>query len=800
MQVLSAARSGGWRLGVFILLPLCILIASTISTLAQDGMESQVITVAIVHDGDSWLLDETSELIEREVGVLQRGGVDFVFKSSPAFEGDFTRAGAAGALDAALNDLEVDIVIASGLLTIDAAIQYRGDLPKPVLGTALQGADILSGVVNSQGFSIKPNLALTLAENTVESDLKAFQRLVSFKRVDMLVNSKVVDTVENSSAIIAALEQALSIEIFLHTYQPTAEATLAQLPAEAEAVYLFAPFVMSLAEIDELIAGFNAARLPTFAFFGRPGVERGVFAAAMPEISEQLARRTALNLVNISNGTSPNAIRSFFPIVPQLVINGATAERIGIPLDLNALMDAEVLEQDRHRGRLGQPLAFIQAVTLALQNNFQLQAQRESTEISRLGQRVATSPLLPQAGVAYDYSRIDDDSASSGFFPRDSHAVGVTINQVIYNNDLWSNRSISKRLFEQATFEEQTVQFDVVRNVASAYLFLLSNLALEKIAKDNLARTRENLELARIRRRVGSTGPEDVLRFESQEAGDQSALVDASAQVEISTTSLNRLLGVELQSVWEPEELDLESPSFEVTADRLVALIESQRRFDAFVDFSRQQSLEQSPEILAFEQAIEAQTINVDRIRRNFFLPSVGAGFNYTYNIDQNFTGVFPGQGNDDQWSLGVTASLPIFEGAQRIHILNQEKAGLRNLEFQRSLLNQQIEERTLNSLDQLTASYPTLRFSRTAEEKAQRNLEVVTDKYKEGAVSIIDLLDAQNQFLVAQQNATVSLFRFLNDLVTYQRAIGWFEILKEPDEKAEWLGDLSDTLNQATP
>ena len=64
----------------------------------------------------------------------------------------------------------------------------------------------------------------------------------------------------------------------------------------------------------------------------------------------------------------------------------------------------------------------------------------------------------------------------------------------------------------------------------------------------------------------------------------------------------------------------------------------------------------------------------------------------------------------------------------------------------------------------------------------AENNLVLVTDSYTQGIKSIIDLLDAQNKYLVAKQSAANSIFGFAVDLVSLQRSMGRYILLLEED------------------
>ena len=97
-----------------------------------------------------------------------------------------------------------------------------------------------------------------------------------------------------------------------------------------------------------------------------------------------------------------------------------------------------------------------------------------------------------------------------------------------------------------------------------------------------------------------------------------------------------------------------------------------------------------------------------------------------------------------------------------------------------------------LNAVYLVRASYPGIRLSLDAVEASQSNLKLVTDAYVRGIKSIIDLIDAQNSSLVADQQAANAVYNFLIDLMAVQRSVGHF-FLFFPEEKLDaWMERLN--------
>ncbi len=73
-----------------------------------------------------------------------------------------------------------------------------------------------------------------------------------------------------------------------------------------------------------------------------------------------------------------------------------------------------------------------------------------------------------------------------------------------------------------------------------------------------------------------------------------------------------------------------------------------------------------------------------------------------------------------------------------------------------------------------------------------------MTDTYRRGAASIIDLLDAQNQALVADEEAANAVYDFLIDLMRVQRAVSRFDFFGSPVETTRFFDRLESFFSQA--
>jgi outer membrane protein TolC len=209
--------------------------------------------------------------------------------------------------------------------------------------------------------------------------------------------------------------------------------------------------------------------------------------------------------------------------------------------------------------------------------------------------------------------------------------------------------------------------------------------------------------------------------------------------------------------------------------------------FRVFRDFLVEEGLVLSPEIRAIDAAMAAQQRILTSSKRAFWLPDFSVEGSVTELFDDDGEGTrdqSPSGLDNTDWSVGVFASFPLVEGGGKFATTKRAREELSGLRLERQSTSERIEERIRSAQLLTSASYPSIRLSRQGAEASRKNLELVTDSYMRGVVSIVDLLDAQNTALLADEDAENAVFTFLIDLMRVERAVGRFDFFMTPDDR----------------
>jgi outer membrane protein TolC len=738
--------------------------------------------------------------VQRETDALTRRQFDVRFPESKQLSGNWTVEGIRGAVDRLMADPEVDIVVGLGIFTT-TDICRRRDLPKPTVAALAidMEAQALPVSSNRQGqmTSGVPNLNFVLTRGSIMRDIARFRDTVPFKRVHVLADALVNEAIPEITNAAVAGGRRLGVEMVLVSVTDAADQALDQLPTDAEAVYVTPMNRLSRVEFDRLIAGLIERRLPSFSLWGREEVEAGIMAGVRPAADiSRLSRRMALNIQRILQGEDAGELPVELELQGGLVINMKTAQAIGYYPRFSIAREAELLHPEAVENLLDQTLTSADAVRAAVAANVTLEAGRRSVAAGALDIDLARSALRPEIAISGTAVRIDDDRAAASFGSQAETTVGgaLSVSQLLYSDSARAGVEISRLLQDSREMDYQVARLDVALETAIAFLNVLRAQVLERVALENRRLTESNLELARKREQIGFSGPADVYRWESELATDRSEVNRTHSLVHSAFLQLNLLMHAGLEPMFEADPPSLEDPELVAGFGRLSRFVDNAATFALFRDFSVNEGLANSPELAALDSRIAAQERLLRTARRSYWSPDVAVVGELDRSISRSGEGSegnpLPGAvtADRDNWSVAVEARLPLLRGGARKAEVSQAAEELSGLRLLREATRESIEFRIRTTLFGLSATYLAIELSRQANEAAGRNLELVTDSYSRGAVSIIELLDAQNASLVSDEFASNAVFDFLVDLMRTQRATNNFDFFNDEHEREAWF------------
>ncbi|UCE42144.1 MAG: TolC family protein [Candidatus Aminicenantes bacterium] len=751
--------------------------------------------IGMVLDGYYELNEQYLSFWLNEILELTRADFDVQFPEDKRIVADWTAKGVEAGMNRLLADPEVDLIIAMGVIA-SHDVATRGSLPKPVIAPWILDAGLM-GFPYKDGTSGVKNLNyVNMPERTIR-EVQAFLEVIEFRKAAYLFDTSYLKAIPEIRTRGTNLVKKIGIDLQVIGVGKSIDFALAQLSPEIEVVILGPLFQIPRTDSARLIDELIKRKLPSFASFDVNDVDRGIMASVIADVSQQVARRVALNIQRILLGEEPGSIPVDISIGEQLKINMATARAIGVYPAWRVLIKAELLNEELTD--LERKLSLNSAVQEAIEMNLELAARERFVSAGAQDVRQARSQLLPQIDLLGTGIVIDKDRAEASFGSQAQRTLSgsVSATQVIYSEPVWANLSIQKSLQKSREWDFEQLRLDITLAASSAYLNVLRAKTFEKIQRDNLKRIRTNLEIARVRETTGMAGPAEVYRWESALATNQKASMEVSTQRMLAEIELNRLLHRPLDEPFITLEVGMGNLAL-YTSEEVLRLTGNIRSMDVFRKFMVEEGLNASPELEMLNAAIETQERILRSASYSSWLPTLalqgevshifakgGAGTSSGFGLSQSFP--FPEMDNTS-WNIGLSLFFPLFKGGEKLVVRTKAQKELDYLNFQKQAITERIEQRILSAIYLTGSSYVGIEQARDAADAANKSLEIVQNAYSQGAVSILSLLDAQTAAFNADQAAANAVYDFLLDLLEMERSTGRFEFFMDNEERQALL------------
>ncbi|MBD3379601.1 MAG: hypothetical protein GF408_03965 [Candidatus Omnitrophica bacterium] len=809
-------------------------------TAISGSIPDKTVTVGVARDGSCARYTEDLKNTKKALAHLSAGAGKIVFKEPSALNCGWDASSVEKVFTEAMRDERFDIVLLQGgMLTLHAARSAK-KFKKPVISAMTQDPDVIGIPYDKKtGYPVKENFTFLGFPGQVRSDISTFKKIADLSQLSVVFDETLLTSSPGIRKELQKTGKSLGLEI---TVVPAGEKpgpVLKELGPDTRAVYLTPVPRMAPAGRRDLIKSMTRRKIPSFSLAGKGDVRGGAFGSMLPDMSVVLPRWTALAVSRAMEGTPDERLTVEIQVNRQLAVNKKTASRTGLLSSLDkegvsalltvgtarAVTDKKteegggtppedfIAEKDLWTESGGRGLSYKKAVKLAEKKNIDLAVKKQQVEIVRQQRDRELTGLLPQVELDIQHSRIDSNKAEADSEPETSWKTGATLSQLIFSDPVLSAYRSAAEMVESRRLEREALRLDVAESTESFFIRCLTAEAFLEIELDNLSLSRENLSIARTRRRVGVSGRSDVYRWRSRIAGEEISVLERDRTLKSSLIALNKVMGVTQKSQWHLEKISRGSLDAGFAADAFGKFLEDERSVDVLKKYALETALGHSPEMKALNRAVKSREILLRQKKRSFFMPEISAVFDYDHRIDRRYAGMTfseevglaledlgepLGAGPSDKkdhWMLGIKASLPIFSGGAKItdiKRLNAETLRIKEL-YARAL--QVVEEEVYDSVARLETSRPQIELAGTASEMAKKDLKIVKDRYSEGKAPLIELLDAQNNAKLQEQALVLARHRYQQAVTAFLRAVAWRSFVDSGKDHDEWFRELAQRI-----
>lgn len=382
---------------------------------------------------------------------------------------------------------------------------------------------------------------------------------------------------------------------------------------------------------------------------------------------------------------------------------------------------------------IAQELSLNDCVNIALENKETLQSAQLDLQSAKAGKIGAFSNILPSVSFYGGRSKIkyaptgETDYGNIDLFANQtSYFVGTTLSQNIFDGGGWWNRiAQAKNNYVISQQLERQIRTNVIAEVHRAYFQLLKNQQLYEVAKQNLELTEQQVELAQKRFDLGAAKKTDLLKSKVARGIAKSALITQETFLYVAISDLRNAMGV----IGDNSELKI--------SEKILPL-QSVPDFDVAIDILK----ENNPGVLASEaQLTDAKLTKKLTIASR--LPSLSASVSR-----QAFTTEFDGLADafKDDWktTTNLNLSFPIFNGMALSTQSQQAKLAIRKQKNDLITIKNDAIVRLESVMGIVNDYFKIIPINEEILESADEDLKLVSERYRLGSASILELLDAQ--------------------------------------------------------
>ena len=398
---------------------------------------------------------------------------------------------------------------------------------------------------------------------------------------------------------------------------------------------------------------------------------------------------------------------------------------------------------------------FFTALKKAYNDNNELNAERESLNISEQELKISISSYLPSVTLSGSKSSEDtnkltnQNGTDATISDVDPTVQSVTITQTLINLGRSAELSKSKIGIELAKAKLLKKEQEILYKSIEAYTGLISANEKLKINRSNVDLLDRQVETDRIRLERGNISLSDVAQSESSLAGAQAKLIQAENDFLTSKLNYENVIG----TINDAESLDKSS----------IVIVDLPNELNSAIEISKKGNPDLIIAQLEYEQSKKDTTS-----ARSDLAPTATLSFDRSKTDDLSST-----IDEKEQDTLKATVTWPFFSGGKNYANLNKNKS----LETQKNLLLSNMTKKNQTDVASAWSNYQSNK-SLLSSVRAQVNAaeianEGIVAEYNSGSdrttLEVIQsnslLLNAQISLADSERNYILSQFNLLKSI-----------------------------------
>ncbi|TET47768.1 TolC family protein [candidate division TA06 bacterium] len=389
----------------------------------------------------------------------------------------------------------------------------------------------------------------------------------------------------------------------------------------------------------------------------------------------------------------------------------------------------------------GITLSLDECIELALKNNPTIIRNREAVSEAEIGVTISRSSYFPRLDASSSYTR------SGNGISRGSYSSGLSFSQILFQGG--RNIAVVNAAKAQTEIAVQNLrqrENEIVESVKGIFYSVIKEQDQLSLTDDVLKRRNEDLILIRLKYRAGTESDAAVSEAEANFSQAEYDKLAADERLRLAKLRLNLSMGKPREALLEVRTTE-HLPDFPSRSE-VVAM-----------------GLRHRPEMAREASRVKLQRAYQSQSKGGFF-PTFRLNASFNRSGDRFLA-------DDNSWSAGVNASLPLFDGLRTPADYFQSRVSLRRQLAQYEETRQSVEEN-------IEKAYSDWLLAKKRMEVAEKSLTAATEiynlnrlQYQQGRASYFSFQQRELSLTRAEYERVNASYNLFVSTAELERAIG---------------------------
>ena len=338
--------------------------------------------------------------------------------------------------------------------------------------------------------------------------------------------------------------------------------------------------------------------------------------------------------------------------------------------------------------------------------------------------------------------------------------AGLSLSLPIFAPTLTKSIELSAKDVELAVESARSSKQDLVNQVTKAYYQLLLAQDSYEVLKKSYAHSEANYEVVNNKFKQGVVSEYDKIRAEVQVRNLKPSVISAENAVNLTKLQLKVLIGLDANQNMEIEGnlANYENSMYTEALNVDTTMIDNNTQL-------RQMKLQ--------SEMLDKQL----QVNKSAYLPSVVLSSQFSY-VSMNEDFKFGNYKWNPYSTVGLSLSIPIFDGNARSYKVKQTKLQMEQLSLNKLNLRRSLDVQVKNYMDNIQKSIEQVGSNKESVKQAEKGCLIAQKRYEVGKGTILELNDSELALTQSKLSYNQSIFDYLSAKADLEKVLGKDRIL----------------------